>query len=364
MASHVKRFHQVLRAFSRHEEIKCLAKQNCRAHPCELRKSERQRYWDLFFILAKWNELSTTYHAQNLDMIGRDAKREFLAYKKFQKIRDAGNRGLGMPDYTCLLRDKLLFERYFSAKCFNVMASVGQLATGGAAEFFHVPGTDLIGVAGEHFGGRELFVKPRYGLKGNGAFKLRVTGDAVEVNGRPETPREIGRRITSPCIIQPVIEQHAAIARVHPQSLNTLRIITFRSGSNMDVFLVYLRMAAGGNIVDNNISSRALARVDTQSGRVAEIGYVMELSEVKTARSHPDTGVRFEEIDIPDFDECLRLAKAAHAWMPGLQSIGWDVALTPNGPLLLEGNDDWGCRTAQWVMPDFVEQFKNATKPR
>jgi hypothetical protein len=74
--------------------------------------------------------------------------------------------------------------------------------------------------------------------------------------------------------------------------------------------------------------------------------------------------VRFEEIKIPDFDECIGLAKAAHAWIPGLQSVGWDVALTPNGPLLLEGNDDWGCRTAQWVMPDFVERFRHLTNYR
>ena len=44
---------------------------------------------------------------------------------------------------------------------------------------------------------------------------------------------------------------------------------------------------------------------------------------------------------IPFFEESISLAMEAHKHVPQLFTIGWDIVTTPDGPLLLEGNDGW-----------------------
>ena len=56
---------------------------------------------------------------------------------------------------------------------------------------------------------------------------------------------------------------------------------------------------------------------------------------------HPVTGVCFENFSLPFWDEVEKLVLKAHAFIPSVISIGWDVAITEKGPVLLEGNDNW-----------------------
>merc|ERR1712093_894544 len=55
--------------------------------------------------------------------------------------------------------------------------------------------------------------------------------------------------------------------------------------------------------------------------------------------SHPDNNVQWEGKTIPDFQSALQLVKRAHLTLsPGVPMIGWDVAFTTQGVLLLEAN--------------------------
>lgn len=55
--------------------------------------------------------------------------------------------------------------------------------------------------------------------------------------------------------------------------------------------------------------------------------------------AHPDTGFRFENFKIPYFKEACELVKNATKHIPN-GYIGWDVAITPLGPTIVEGNED------------------------
>jgi hypothetical protein len=350
-----------LAAASRHAEIKTLAALNCRDTPEDLRKPFTRRYVDLLYLMIRWNELTPLYYAQQLDHKDKHISRDFLTYRRFQRMRNRANRtapGAGPFNYACLLQDKLLFERYFAASGIPVARSIGATEHGGMLRNDGILEGDFWSRAKHGLEGTELFVKPRYGIKGRGAFKLRFTDSQVILNDTPTTAEELTERLSgSSHIVQKVIEQHPSIAQLHPRSLNTLRIITFRSANEIHVFLPYLRMACGGQITDNNAVSRALVRVDERSGRAHASGYLIHNGISSNISRHPDSGIVFSELSIPYFDQSIELAKSAHRWMPDMYSIGWDVAITPNGPLLLEGNDDWGATTPMWVMPDFATHF-------
>ena len=53
---------------------------------------------------------------------------------------------------------------------------------------------------------------------------------------------------------------------------------------------------------------------------------------------HPDTDLRFKGIEIPFWDRCCRLCLQAAGLFPQLPLVGWDLAITPEGPVIMEGN--------------------------
>ena len=62
---------------------------------------------------------------------------------------------------------------------------------------------------------------------------------------------------------------------------------------------------------------------------------------------HPDTQARIEGVDLPYWQQMVDLALLAHERLGGPCFVGWDIALTIDGPIVLEGNDKFGVDLAQ-----------------
>lgn len=57
--------------------------------------------------------------------------------------------------------------------------------------------------------------------------------------------------------------------------------------------------------------------------------------------SHPETGISFATFQLPFWQEVQSLAEtAAQNFLP-IRIIDWDIALTPKGPVLIEGSFLW-----------------------
>lgn len=350
-------------------QIARLVQLNCCNHPPEQRKTDWRRHLDLIYMTIRWGEPSTLYYAQQVDLVEKSVRRDFLSYQYFRHIRDFHNRsgsGSQNSDYTCLLQDKLVFERYYSSTGLPTAPVLG-IVRGGLVDGFPRHSTrplDFWDWGQENFSGQPLFCKPQHGIKGKGVFKLQFEGDRASANGVSVTREELFGKFKTPYIIQRLIVQHPRLAELHPESLNTLRVITFNANGNVELFLTYLRMGAAGLVNDNNNESRAIVRVDQETGRLYDSGFAIQGAEAMLADAHPTTSIKFSGRYIPHFDACRDLAISAHHQIPSMLSIGWDIAITPDGPLLLEGNDDWGATTAMWAMPDFRDQFMSRTFKR
>jgi hypothetical protein len=141
--------------------------------------------------------------------------------------------------------------------------------------------------------------------------------------------------VSGNCVIEAAIEQHAAMAQIHPQSVNTVRTIVAISGAGESKMIAAVfRCGRGDAVTDNN--GGIFAPIDLPRGEICGCG-ATHFGE--RFCSHPDTGVRFNGIKIPCWSELVSDTEKASQVSPGLRIMNWDWALRADGRwALIEGN--------------------------
>ena len=59
----------------------------------------------------------------------------------------------------------------------------------------------------------------------------------------------------------------------------------------------------------------------------------------KVYETHPLTGNKFSDIKIDQIGEAFELCRKAALEVPEVRYVGWDVAFSDKGPVLVEGNE-------------------------
>lgn len=142
---------------------------------------------------------------------------------------------------------------------------------------------------------------------------------------------------TTAWLVEEYFEQHAALRGLNPTSVNTVRAWVLRRGDgDPDVVTAYLRIGRGGMNVDNASSGGIVAPIDLGSGR-------LRAAQDATAERghyplHPDHGAPIEGACIPYWPEVLDIAKTALTLFPKMRFAGLDVAVGPDGPVIIELN--------------------------
>lgn len=97
--------------------------------------------------------------------------------------------------------------------------------------------------------------------------------------------------------------------------------------------------------------------IDVDKEALREYGFYKPSYGTKTS-THPDTGIKFKDYKIPYIKESIVLAKKFHSYFPDIHSIGWDIAITENGPCIIEGNDNWEISLQQIGSHGLQHEFK------
>lgn len=143
-------------------------------------------------------------------------------------------------------------------------------------------------------------------------------------------------------IIEEFIPQHPVLSAIYPHVVNTIRLHTLRTEDGIKiVFIPELYIPSGGErdtIHTANIRYKVFIDIDT--GRLWDKAFSVDgLEVVRYGEAyHPDTGTTFGDICIPFWKEAKAMVIDAASFIPELSFIGWDVAISPDGPVIIEGN--------------------------
>lgn len=162
----------------------------------------------------------------------------------------------------------------------------------------------------------------------------------VHSEGKTDTEKVLQEYKGKKVLAEEILVQEGSVHDLHPESLNTLRIVTVRiSDSDIRVMNANIRIGVDERIQDNFHQEGIAASVDVKTGIVNSAGCDMHLRHHLV---HPVTKEKIIGYTIPQWDEAIEMVKKAALIVPEVAYVGWDVATSckKHGVVLVEGNPD------------------------
>lgn len=176
-----------------------------------------------------------------------------------------------------------------------------------------------------------VVVKPLDGCCGRGIMKLKASD-----YGCLRDCFEYIKSFGVPYELEQVLVQHKAVSAIYPNAINTVRAVTINHKGTVHLICTYFRIGNGGKYVDNFNNGGMVVPVDEKTGVVKDCAIN---KNKRLYEKHPVTGTPIKGFQFPDWQEAVEMVKRAAQEVPQMGYIGWDVAFTPEGPCLVEGNE-------------------------
>ncbi|MDX1590162.1 MAG: sugar-transfer associated ATP-grasp domain-containing protein [Oleiphilaceae bacterium] len=199
----------------------------------------------------------------------------------------------------------------------------------------------------------EFVLKPATGALGAGVRVYRREGDELtcQASGQrrtlPELINTLSRdRFFSCYLFQERLLNHPAIQALSDSTaLQTVRVVTLlKPGNQVEVLLARLRLVTGKTVTDNfragDLGSM-LAQIEIRTGRVFEAVQRSPMGHYQCIHQHPATGATLPGFQMPFWPELVKLATAGAKVLSPVRVVGWDIACTASGPVMVEANCRW-----------------------
>ena len=280
---------------------------------------------------------------------------DYLSIKEFFKIVNSDK--LHKKEYTDILKDKFKFSRFCSQKG---LPSPNMYSYNEGDQFYFKDERflcrdkkDIIGFFEKVFaatGAEYIFLKRTDAQGGKGCHKI------AKVNLQDQLAHI--DLVGNSYIHQQIIEQHDAINAIYPYSVNSIRFITYIDAlAEAQIISAFMRFGIGGSFVDNASAGGFYVAIDLDHGTLEEKGHQSMRAGGGLFYKHPDTSYIYKGFKIPFFEEACALVLEAVKQIPD-RFVGWDIGITPNGPILIEGNENPGMQTADIAYGGYLKHPK------
>lgn len=173
-----------------------------------------------------------------------------------------------------------------------------------------------------------LIAKEPISREGHGVFRY----DAADVDDWASF--HAGLVAKGQVLVEEAIVQHPYLASYCAGTVNTTRLVSYFDGT--DVHIVSRVQKFGRGAVSDQFTWGGFFTMLDRNGRSVGRGHSGKNNTFYSV--HPDSGLSIVEFQVPLWDQVVALIDRAARVVPDVPYVGWDVAVTENGPLLIEGN--------------------------
>ena len=174
----------------------------------------------------------------------------------------------------------------------------------------------------------EVIVKPSQESGGGRDIKFYDTKADIE-----ELKNVLCDKNEKNLIIQDIVRQHYELGKMHPKSLNTVRVYTLMLDDGVHVLSASLKMGAGSSRLDNVERNSGIIAGVKDNGNLMDTAY-FDLYSGKTTDRHPE-GMLLSEIKVPEFEKMIEAVKRLAQYAGNFRMIGWDMSVDEDGDIVL-----------------------------
>lgn len=264
----------------------------------------------------------------------------------FHHFMNAGR--LGAKKHALLLKDKLAANEAFNKAGIPTVTTLGSSPKGARSRLLDRVQLDT----------HAVFCKLRNGQGAQNAFAVWMSPDGPigrkadrEMLFNQSAIERAWSDLLSrgDAIIQPLLRNHSWLNTKPDDDLVTVRYISQRRAGKGDGYFAmmeYPTMPSGGRSAD----LKSLLPIDLASGAFCSIPSSSPNSAVLNQASSEVRDRISMKVSMPEWEKIQQLSFRAHALVPDLWAVAWDWAITPDGPILLEGNSGWSLAAPQILM--------------
>ena len=322
------------------------------------RKTINQILIDQLKNIFRCGAVENYYFHYGLDIKGLRNSKDYINANLMIYRRDELNRQTP-NNHVCILRDKALFGIF--AETYNIPTphNIGLVKDGEIYEFSTKEKCSFKSFIFKN--DVDAFLKLLDGQCADGVFHIEVKNNQLIVNGNNVDFNSWAKSLERGVFLmqKSITNQHPAISNIHPYAINTIRLITIRNihTKEIEFFPPILRIGTGKSHVDNTTAGGIAVGINTENNVLREFGFMKPGHGTKTTK-HPNSGVVFKDYHIPFLQEAISLSKSFHNLLPDIHSIGWDIAITEEGPIFIEGNDNWEISSVQACNHGLFKEYK------
>ena len=207
---------------------------------------------------------------------------------------------------------------------------------------------EFIKTAFIHQDADKVFIKPTGGQGGEGICVIKHIEGGYIINGVFFSQMELHLKRKVTYIAQLGVKQSIQISNIYSGCVNTLRVIVQKEGAQMKMRTCSMRIGQNGSDVDNSCQGGLCIKVDVETGQLAECAKARY--DGVTYERHPDTNTLFREIIIKDWGSIKKQIEVIATKIVEFNNVALDIALTEDGPILLEYNFRYGIEHQQIVL--------------
>ena len=201
-----------------------------------------------------------------------------------------------------------------------------------------------------------IFAKPSTGSCAKGISVISKSNDGLfSVVGDVNSPKMCGGGVISllrslcgddDYQFEAQLIQDKQWVQFCPDTINTIRVLTINpTYSNEIIVGAAARFGRMGGYVDNLAQGGVAVNIDIHTGELGEYG--LREYDLTKYTEHPDTHRVFAHYKVPYWEQLRDLIHRVSIVMPPLRMIGWDIALTETGPVIVEMNTGTGVYSVQ-----------------
>lgn len=279
---------------------------------------------DMLWCLIRYGASPNNYELFDFYTLTPEKRKTYVTYAVSRKMIKKFND----PEKIGLFENKISFARTFSDLYRRAFLDTSDMSLREFETFCQ--------------GKTKIICKPVAGSQG---ADIRV----YHLHDPAEIYRDIQTNYAKGFILEEWIPQHEVLSDIYPDAVNCLRIITLLDGDAVHLLAGGVTFATETEIANGSQPS-IIAPVDFETGMIHKPAATFDGGPYER---HPKTNAQILGVQLPYWQETRKMLEQACRRVPSVRYVGWDIAFTPTGPILIEGNTTPGYKYYQ--IPQHLE---------